>query len=118
MGHWSFGYDDISATPTAFVYKGTRFAFSPAKGLSFKSGATSVRMTLDPTGAYEHLSVTVYLNGDKIGSFTHDVETVWGAKMTPKLREVVEFGVEAWTAEEAKRKAKRKVDRQKAIDSL
>jgi hypothetical protein len=103
----------ISATPTAFAYKGVRFTFSPKEGLSFKSGKTSVRMVLEDRPYF----VKVYLNGSDVGDFSPN-RVVGGPEPTPKLRQVVDFGVEAWAAELVERQAKRVAANQKAVDDL
>jgi hypothetical protein len=104
----------ISATPTTFVYKGVRFAFSPDKGLTFKSGQTSVRMKLGPR---PNPWLRVYLNGEDIGTFSTDREVAY-VEVIPKLRQIIAFGTEAWAAEDIKRTAKRVATRQKTVNDL
>ena len=104
---------DIASSPTTFVYQGVRFAYSPAKGLSFRSGSVAVRM-VNPSTDTAYRSLDVYLDGRYIGSFSKDSSTA-SPSPTWKLWQTVRLGIDAWAAENAKRVAANEAARVKAI---
>jgi hypothetical protein len=104
---------DIAAKPTTFVYQGVRFAYSPGKGLSFRSGSVSVRM-VDPSTDAVYRFLDVYLDGRYLGSFSKNSSTA-NASPTPKLWQTVRLGIDAWAAENEKRSAANAAARQKSI---
>jgi len=104
---------DISSKPTTFVYQGVRFAYSPAKGLSFRSGSVAVRM-VDPSTDAAYRFLDVYLDGRFIGSFAKNSSTA-SPSPTPKLWQTVRLGIDAWAAENEKRFAAKAAARQKGI---
>jgi len=105
---------DISTKPTTFTYQGVRFAYSPEKGLTFRSGKVTVRM-VKQRPVFD--SVAVHLDDRYVGVFSKTFSTA-KPDPTPKLWQVVRLGIDAWVSEWEKRTAASDAARQESIDRL